>query len=340
MYDVIVVGARCAGSPTAMLLARMGHRVLLVDRATFPSDTASTHYVQQPAVARLRDWGLLDEVDSHRLPAGRDLRPRLRRLRTPRSSHAVRRRRSRVRTAPHPARRDPRRRRGRRRRDRREWFHRRRPPVGRRGRRRHQRPHRERQRSARARPPRRRRRRLAQCRRQGCRRHRVRRPRRQAVRLLHVLERPADDRDGRLHPGDHRRGRDPDQRRAHVHARGAGRWRSSPRCAPTSKSTTSRCSTRRRSPTRSAPRPAKTGGTALLRYRTSSAGRTARAGPSSGTRATTRTPSPRTGSRTPSGMPSCSRRPPTGDYAEKPRCRTHSPSTTTGATRRPGRCSS
>ena len=62
MYDVIVVGARCAGSPTAMLLARMGHRVLLVDRATFPSDTASTHYVQQPAVARLRDWGLLDEV--------------------------------------------------------------------------------------------------------------------------------------------------------------------------------------------------------------------------------------------------------------------------------------
>jgi flavin-dependent dehydrogenase len=62
MYDVIVVGARCAGSPTAMLLARAGHRVLLVDHATFPSDTNSTHYVQQPAVARLRDWGLLDAV--------------------------------------------------------------------------------------------------------------------------------------------------------------------------------------------------------------------------------------------------------------------------------------
>ena len=38
MYDVIVVGARCAGSPTAMLLARKGYRVLLVDKATFPSD--------------------------------------------------------------------------------------------------------------------------------------------------------------------------------------------------------------------------------------------------------------------------------------------------------------
>ncbi len=42
MYDAIVVGARCAGSPTAMLLARRGYRVLLVDRAGFPSDTLST----------------------------------------------------------------------------------------------------------------------------------------------------------------------------------------------------------------------------------------------------------------------------------------------------------
>jgi glycine/D-amino acid oxidase-like deaminating enzyme len=40
-YDAIVVGARCAGSPTAMLLARRGYRVLLVDRAGFPSDTLS-----------------------------------------------------------------------------------------------------------------------------------------------------------------------------------------------------------------------------------------------------------------------------------------------------------
>ena len=41
MYDAIIVGARCAGAPTAMLLARKGYRVLLVDRASFPSDTLS-----------------------------------------------------------------------------------------------------------------------------------------------------------------------------------------------------------------------------------------------------------------------------------------------------------
>jgi flavin-dependent dehydrogenase len=61
-YDVIVVGARCAGSPTAMLLARSGHRVLLVDRATFPSDTLSTHAIHAPGVGALRRWGLLDDV--------------------------------------------------------------------------------------------------------------------------------------------------------------------------------------------------------------------------------------------------------------------------------------
>jgi flavin-dependent dehydrogenase len=61
-YDAIVVGARCAGSPTAMLLARSGHRVLLVDRATFPSDTLSTHAIHAPGVAALRRWGLLDDV--------------------------------------------------------------------------------------------------------------------------------------------------------------------------------------------------------------------------------------------------------------------------------------
>ena len=62
MYDAIVVGARAAGSPTAMLLARKGYRVLLVDRATFPSDTLSTHYIHQPGVARLHHWGLLDRL--------------------------------------------------------------------------------------------------------------------------------------------------------------------------------------------------------------------------------------------------------------------------------------
>ena len=61
-YDAIVIGARCAGSPTAMLLARMGHRVLLLDRATFPSDTLSTHVIHAPGIAALERWGLRDAV--------------------------------------------------------------------------------------------------------------------------------------------------------------------------------------------------------------------------------------------------------------------------------------
>jgi flavin-dependent dehydrogenase len=68
-YDVIVVGARCAGSPLAMLLARAGHRVLLVDRATFPSDTMSTHLVHPPAADALARWGLLDRVLATGCPA-------------------------------------------------------------------------------------------------------------------------------------------------------------------------------------------------------------------------------------------------------------------------------
>jgi len=62
MYDVIVVGARCAGAPLAMRLARAGHRVALVDRASFPSDTMSTHFVWQRGAARLQAWGLLDRL--------------------------------------------------------------------------------------------------------------------------------------------------------------------------------------------------------------------------------------------------------------------------------------
>ncbi|MFC5729546.1 MULTISPECIES: NAD(P)/FAD-dependent oxidoreductase [Nocardioides] len=61
-YDVIVVGARCAGSATAMLLARMGYRVLVVDKATFPSDTVSTHILHPPGVAALTRWGLIDRL--------------------------------------------------------------------------------------------------------------------------------------------------------------------------------------------------------------------------------------------------------------------------------------
>ncbi|MFE5964886.1 NAD(P)/FAD-dependent oxidoreductase [Streptomyces sp. NPDC056463] len=68
-HDVIVVGARCAGAPTAMLLARLGHRVLLVDRATFPSDTISTHMIHPPGLAALERWGLLDRMIGTGCPA-------------------------------------------------------------------------------------------------------------------------------------------------------------------------------------------------------------------------------------------------------------------------------
>jgi flavin-dependent dehydrogenase len=61
-YDAIVIGARVAGSPTAMLLARRGYRVLLLDRATFPHDTISTQLIQTPGVAHLTRWGLLERL--------------------------------------------------------------------------------------------------------------------------------------------------------------------------------------------------------------------------------------------------------------------------------------
>ncbi len=62
MFDAIVIGARCAGSATGMLLARKGHRVLVVDRATFPSDVISTHFLWPHGTSYLNRWGLLDRV--------------------------------------------------------------------------------------------------------------------------------------------------------------------------------------------------------------------------------------------------------------------------------------
>jgi 2-polyprenyl-6-methoxyphenol hydroxylase-like FAD-dependent oxidoreductase len=58
-HDVVVVGARAAGAATALLLARLGHDVVLVDRARFPSDALSTHQLSRPGVVQLRRWGLL-----------------------------------------------------------------------------------------------------------------------------------------------------------------------------------------------------------------------------------------------------------------------------------------
>jgi flavin-dependent dehydrogenase len=69
MYDAIIVGARCAGASTAMLLARRGHKVLLVDRATFPSDIPHGHFIHRGGPARLARWGLLDRVEATGAPA-------------------------------------------------------------------------------------------------------------------------------------------------------------------------------------------------------------------------------------------------------------------------------
>ena len=67
-YDALVVGARCAGAATAMLLARKGMRVLVVDRGSYGTDTISTHALMRGGVLQLHRWGVL---------------PRLRRAGTP-----------------------------------------------------------------------------------------------------------------------------------------------------------------------------------------------------------------------------------------------------------------
>jgi 2-polyprenyl-6-methoxyphenol hydroxylase-like FAD-dependent oxidoreductase len=69
MYDAIIAGARCAGAPTAMLLARKGYQVLLADRANFPSDTISTHIVWPHGAEALQRWGLLDPLAATGCPA-------------------------------------------------------------------------------------------------------------------------------------------------------------------------------------------------------------------------------------------------------------------------------
>src|SRR4051812_8341344 len=62
MWDAIIVGARCAGAATALLLARQGHKVLLLDRARFPSDTISTHFLWPRGCSYLARWGVLEAL--------------------------------------------------------------------------------------------------------------------------------------------------------------------------------------------------------------------------------------------------------------------------------------
>jgi 2-polyprenyl-6-methoxyphenol hydroxylase-like FAD-dependent oxidoreductase len=61
-FDVVIVGARCAGSPLAMLLAREGLDVCLLDRQDFPSDTPSTHGIQPVGVQILERLGVLGRL--------------------------------------------------------------------------------------------------------------------------------------------------------------------------------------------------------------------------------------------------------------------------------------
>jgi 2-polyprenyl-6-methoxyphenol hydroxylase-like FAD-dependent oxidoreductase len=61
-HDVLVVGTRCAGAALALLLARSGHKVLAIDRARFPSDTVSTHFLWPRTTSFLARWALLDKL--------------------------------------------------------------------------------------------------------------------------------------------------------------------------------------------------------------------------------------------------------------------------------------
>lgn len=73
-YDVIITGARCAGSTLAIYLAKAGFHVLLVDRANFPRDTLSTHTFFNNTVALLREIGVMDKLLETKAPPVRDIK--------------------------------------------------------------------------------------------------------------------------------------------------------------------------------------------------------------------------------------------------------------------------
>ncbi|KAJ8136139.1 hypothetical protein OY671_010648, partial [Metschnikowia pulcherrima] len=70
MYDVIVVGGRCAGAATASLSARQGHKVLIVDQAQLPCDArSSTHSIWHAGVDSSQKWGSSDAVVATNCPS-------------------------------------------------------------------------------------------------------------------------------------------------------------------------------------------------------------------------------------------------------------------------------
>jgi 2-polyprenyl-6-methoxyphenol hydroxylase-like FAD-dependent oxidoreductase len=70
-YDAIVIGARCAGAATSMLLARRGLRVLAVDRDRYGTDTLSTHALMRGGVLQLHRWGILEGLRAEGTPTVR-----------------------------------------------------------------------------------------------------------------------------------------------------------------------------------------------------------------------------------------------------------------------------
>lgn len=71
-YDALVVGARCAGAATAMLLARKGWRVLVIDRGSYGADTISTHALMRGGVLQLHRWGVLPRLQDAGTPPVRE----------------------------------------------------------------------------------------------------------------------------------------------------------------------------------------------------------------------------------------------------------------------------
>ena len=62
MFDAIVVGGRVAGASTALLLARKGFRVLVVDKARFPAEIPHGHFIHRQGPRLLQRWGVLDNI--------------------------------------------------------------------------------------------------------------------------------------------------------------------------------------------------------------------------------------------------------------------------------------
>jgi 2-polyprenyl-6-methoxyphenol hydroxylase-like FAD-dependent oxidoreductase len=69
IYDVIVVGGRCAGAATALLLGRKGYKVLVVDKARFPSEIPHGHFIHRQGPRLLQRWGVLDNIVRSGCPA-------------------------------------------------------------------------------------------------------------------------------------------------------------------------------------------------------------------------------------------------------------------------------